>query len=145
MTKPKKPTEGDLMSIIQQGFNTQREQDLAKQKVADVPVKVLTRTQASDASFVPRVKISPMVPLELKNQMDLYLLTWSQRYRSRFTLDAFCTKAISNLLTSSEAGGDPWEHVDKLSGFLRTLLKEEALTGDWVSQAKSLLDGITDA
>lgn len=146
MTKPKKPTEEDMMSVLTQAFISQRNRDLGvtpSNPVPPAPAPVSPRP-APDPNFNPMTKISPVIPQDLKYRLSAFLVTLSRKTRSRVTQDQYVAKAISNQLDEDESGHDPWEAADQLSEFLRNAMREGALAEGWVSQAKALLDSISD-
>jgi hypothetical protein len=146
--KPKRPTEADLLAVIQDGFNSQ----LPKDREAQVPVSGPTPAAkgedtptADPVPFVPMVRITLTIPEDLKYRLKMALLGHRRKCRTKMTQDDYCAKAIGALLDQDEGGMDPRNQVAQLTAFLRECIRDDALAKGWAPKAKALLEGIGSA
>ena len=100
--KPKRPTETDLLTIVQNGFNAQLPMDRAVQG-PDAALASKPQSGGIDpAALVPMARITLTVPEELRYRLKLVLMNQRRTGRSRMTQDEFCAKAIGALLDLEE-------------------------------------------
>jgi hypothetical protein len=146
--KPKRPTEADLLAVIQDGFNSQLPMDRAAQ--ASIP-EVAPKPKAEDtpttysAPFVPMVRITLAIPEDLRYRLKMVVMGHRRKTRIKMTQDEYCAKAIGALLDLDEGGPDPRVQVAELAAFLRECIYDGALTKGWAPKAKELLKGIGTA
>lgn len=146
--KPKRPTEADLLTLVQNGFNAQ----LPKDREAQAPVpgpKPQNGGQdsppADPTSFVPMVRITLAVPEDLRYRLKMTLMGHRRKSRVKMTQDEYCAKAISALLDLDEGGRNPRSQLAQFAAFLRDCLEEGALTKEWAPKAKALLEQLGDS
>ena len=141
--KPKRPTETDLLALVQNGFNAQ----LPKDRAAQTPPQETTQpkteakggTEADMAPLVPMARITIAIPEELRYRLKLVLMNHRRMGRCKMTQDDFCSKAIDALLDLEGGGTDLRGRVAKVVEFLRDCLRGKALTKGWDAKAQALL------
>jgi hypothetical protein len=108
--KPKRPTETDLLTLVQNGFNAQLPKDRAAQAPAPGPEpkpKANDGATTDPAPLVPMVRITLTIPEELRYRLKLTLMNQGRTTRSRMTQDEFGSKAIAALLEQFEGPAKP--------------------------------------
>lgn len=137
--KPKPPTETDLLTLVQNGFNAQLPVDRAAQAPDAAPAPKPKADEADPAAMVPMARITLTVPEELRYRLKLVLMNHRRAGRSRMTQDEYCAKAIGAQLDQEERGTDLRGQVAKVAEFLREGLRGKALTKGWDAKAQALL------
>lgn len=142
--KPKRPSETDLLALVQNGFNAQLPKDRAAQTpVQDAEPRLEAKAKASmetaPAPPVPMARITIAIPEELRYRLKLVLMNQRRMGRGKVTQDEFCAKAIGALLDLEAGGSDLQGQVAKLADFLRDGLRGKALTKGWDAKAQALL------
>jgi hypothetical protein len=92
--KPKRPTETDLLAIVQNGFQEQ----LPKDREAQAPALAPTATPipvAATAAIEPMVKITLTIPEDMRYRMKIALMNLRRKNQDRLTQDEFCAQAIA--------------------------------------------------
>lgn len=140
--KPKPPTETDLLTLVQNGFNAQLPMDRAAQAPDAAPAPKPKADEAGPAAVVPMARITLTVPEELRYRLKLVLMNHRRTGRSRMTQDEYCTEAIGAQLDLEERGTDLRGQVAKVAEFLREGLRGKALTKGWDAKAQALLGEI---
>jgi hypothetical protein len=90
--KPKRPTETDLLALVQNGFNAQRPKDRAAQASAPGPEpkpKANDSATTDPSPLVPMVRITLTVPEELRYRLKLTLMNQGRTVRNKMTQDEF--------------------------------------------------------
>jgi len=108
--KPKRPSEADLLALVQNGFNTQLPQDREAQRPVPDPAPPAPPPEApaAPADFQgPLVRITLTIPEELRYQLKLALMERQRTTRTRMTQDAFCVQAIQAHLARERGGPNP--------------------------------------
>ena len=103
--KPKRPTETDLLALVQNGFNAQLPKDRAAQASAPGPEpkpKANDSVPTDPAPLVPMVRITLTIPEELRYRLKLTLMNQGRTVRNKMTQDEFGSKAIAALLEQFE-------------------------------------------
>jgi hypothetical protein len=142
--KPKRPTETDLLALVQNGFNAQLPKDRAAQAPARErePQPKGNDTAAADPPpLVPMVRITLTIPEELRYRLKMTLMNQRRTARSKMTQDEFGSRAIAALLEEFEKPSKPASREERLAAFLQECLREKALSKAWAPKAKHLLDG----
>ena len=137
--KPKPPTETDLLTLVQNGFNAQLPVDRAAQAPEAAPASNPKGDEADPSALVPMARITLTVPEELRYRLKLVVLNHRRTGRSRMTQDEYCAKAIGAQLDLEERGTDLRGQVAKVAEFLREGLRGKALTKGWDAKAQALL------
>jgi hypothetical protein len=137
--KPKRPTETDLLTIVQNGFNAQLPMDRAAQAPDVAPAPKHKVDEVDPAALVPMARITLTVPEELRYRLKLVLMNQRRTGRSKMTQDEYCAKAIGALLDQEGNGNDLQGQVAKVVEFLRDGLRGKALTKGWDAKAQALL------
>ena len=132
--KPKRPSETDLLALVQNGFNAQLPMDRAAQNPAPGP-----------ATVVPMVRITLAIQEDLRYRLKLTMMNHKRRNRSSLTQDEYCARAISAQLDLDEGVAAPRNQVAQLAAFLSDCLREGALAESWVPKAQALLTGVNGA
>lgn len=140
--KPKRPTENDLLAIVQNGFHAQLPMDRAAQGPEAAPATKLKVGEAKPAALVPMARITLTVPEELRYRLKLVLMNQRRSGRSRMTQDEYCAMAIGALLDLEGGGVDLRGQVAKLVEFVRDGLRGKALIKGWDVKAQALLGEI---
>ena len=143
--KPKRPTETDLLALVQDGFNAQLAKD--REAMASDPGPLPqpgpdAPPSAAPADFEPMVRITLAIQEDLRYRLKMVLMGHRRKSRSRMTQDEYCAKAIRSQLDLDEGGPAPLNQVTQLAQFLRECLKAKALVKAWVPRATALLEGI---
>lgn len=145
--KPKRPTETDLLALVQNGFNAQ----LPKDREAQAPAagaapkpKVEGTSTPEPAPFVPMVRITLTIPEELRYRLKMILINHGRTARGRMTQDEYCAMAIANRLDLDENIEGTRNRTSPLEAFLQDCLEGGGLTKEWAPKAKGLLKGLTD-
>ena len=141
--KPKRPTETDLLALVQNGFNSQLPKDREAQTPAPVPKADEAPALAQPLS-VQMVRITLAIPEDLRYRLQLVLMGHRRKNRSRMTQDEYCAKALCAQLDQDEGSPDIRNQLAKCTAFLRDCLREGALTKGWAPKAKALLGGLGD-
>lgn len=141
--KPKRPTETDLLAIVQNGFQEQLPRDRETQATASVPA-ILPEPEAKPAAIepapaIPMVRITLAIPEDMRFRLKVAVMNHRRRHRDRMTQDEFCAQAIAALLDQEERGGSGRSQADPLAAFLKDCLSEGALTRGWAPKARALL------
>jgi hypothetical protein len=136
--KPKRPTETDLLAIVQTGFQEQLPKDRGPQHPAPAPTRVAP-SPAEPAELVPMVRITLAIPEDLRYRLKLAMMDHRRLNRSRITQDEFCAQAITVHLDTVERGRPLPKREDPLVTFLQECLERRGLTKTWAPKAKALL------
>jgi hypothetical protein len=145
--KPKRPTETDLLALVQNGFNTQLPKDRAAQASAPGPApmpKADDTAKAGPSPLAPMVRITLTIPEELRYRLKMTLMSQRRTTRNKMTQDEYCATAIADLLDLEEDKANPWSRAALLTTFIQNCLEEGGLTKEWVPRAKTLLKEISD-
>ena len=142
--KPKRPSETDLLALVQSGFNAQ----LPKDRAAQAPPAATPPTpeakgdpEAAPAPLVPMARITLTIPEELRYRLKLHLMNQRRYGREKLTQDEYCATAIADLLDLDEdKGPNPWRHCSLLKGFIQSCLEEGGLSTAWEPRARTLLE-----
>ncbi len=141
--KPQRPTETDLLALVQSGFQNQ----LPKDRQAQAPP--LTTPGASEKSSdlalpppVPMVRITLAIPEDLRYRLQLTLMQHRRTQRSRITQDEYCTLAIAAQLDQEQVQKEAKRPENPLATFLKECLSDKALTRGWAPKAKKLLEDL---
>ena len=137
--KPRRPTENDLLAIVQNGFESQLPKDLEAQAPAPGTSSQPVGQPAAIVPLVPMVRITLTIPEELRYRLKMAVMTQRRATRDRLTQDEFCAHAIAAHLDKDERGRALPEREDQLAAFLRDCLNGKGLTKNWVPKAKALL------
>ena len=138
--KPKRPTETDLLAIVQNGFQEQLSRDREAQAPAPVPSPALVAPRAAEpAALVPMVRITLAIPEDLRYRLKLAMLDHRRENRSRITQDDYCAQAIAARLDQEELGRTMPEREHPLAAFLHDCLEGKGLTQNWEPKAEALL------
>lgn len=140
--KPRRPTETDLLAIVQQGFQEQLPKDREAQ--APATASVPTPAPAMPPAIVPAprepmVKVTLTIPEDLHYRMKLALMNLRRNNQDRLTQDEFCTQAIAARLDLVEGGVKATNQEDPLVSFLQECLQGRGLAKGWAPKAKALL------
>ena len=144
--KPKRPTETDLLALVQNGFNDQ----LPKDRETHPPATPAppARREALPAREVqpldPMVRITLTIPEDLRFRLRVALMTHHRQTRARMTQDEFCAKAIAAHLEHLEGPAKQGSREERLAAFLQDCLREKGLSKAWAPKAKQVLDGEVD-
>ena len=142
--KPKRPTEIDLLTIVQNGFQEQlprdREAQAAAPTSAALPEPEAKLATAEPTPGVPMVKITLAIPEDMRFRLKVAVMSHRRRHRDRMTQDEFCAQAIAAHLDQEERGASGGSQVDPLAAFLKDCLRERGLTRNWAPKARALLD-----
>jgi hypothetical protein len=146
--KPKRPTEKDLLALVQNGFNTQLPKDRAAQAPAqDTGPKAEAKggAEATPASSVPMARITLTIPEALRYRLKLLLMDYRRFGRERLTQDEYCAMAITALLDLDEdKARNPWHLCHLLVTFIQGCLEDGGLSKAWEPGARILLDDSMD-
>ena len=145
--KPKRPTEADLLTLVQNGFNAQLPKDREAQATAPGPKPQpggQDATPADPSPFVPMVRVTLAVPEELRYRLKMILMGHRRKSRVKMTQDEYCAKAIGAQLDLDEGGPDPRTQLAQLAAFIRDCLREGTLTKGWAPKAKAFLESLGD-
>ena len=99
--KPKRPTETDLLTLVQNGFNSQLPKDREAQASAPGPAPKAKEEEmpaAVPTPFASMVRITLAIPEDLRYSLKLALMGHRRKNRSRLTQDEYCANAISAYL-----------------------------------------------
>jgi hypothetical protein len=147
--KPKRPSETDLLALVQNGFNAQLPKDRAAQvPPGETPPKPEANAgpEAAPAPFVPMARITITVPEELRYRLKLLLMNQRRFDRGKLTQDEYCATAIADLLDKDEdKARNPWKHLELLVTFLQGCLEDGGLAKAWDSRARNLLEDSNEA
>ena len=144
--KPKRPSEADLLALVQNGFNAQLPKDRAAQAPpAETPptleAKGAPDTEAAPAPLVPMARITIIIPEELRYRLKLHLMNQRWHGRGKLTQDEYCATAIADLLDLDEdRGPNPWHHCSLLKRFIQSCLEGGGLSKVWESKVRLLLE-----
>ncbi|GEM_PF-1768230 len=144
--KPKRPTEKDLLSLVQSGFNAQ----LAKDREAtascgpDAAPVGGTLPDPEPPPFAPLVRMTLTVPEDLRYRLKTVLMNQQRKTRSRMTQDEFCAIAIADLLDLEEDSANPWNRVALVELFLQNCIESRGLIPEWEARARTLLQGFRE-
>ena len=133
--KPKRPTETDLLALVQNGFNAQLPKDRQAQAQVDAA------QPAPPAMVMPMVRITLTIPEELRFRLKLAMMSQRRMTQSRLTQDEYCARAISAGLDRDQGGAKPGDETNPLRTFLVDCLGKGALAEAWIPKAKTLLEG----
>lgn len=147
--KPKRPTETDLLTLVQNGFNAQLPKDREAQPPAaalksSAPTPLATPAHQEPATFLPMVRITLSIPEELRFRLKTMLINHGRMARSRMTQDQFCAMAIAERLDLEDDRVNPWKRADLFATFLQECLDGGGLAKEWVAGAKNLLKNHQD-
>ena len=147
--KPKRPSEADLLALVQNGFNAQLPKDRAAQAPAQEPgPKPKTQDGAAPppAPAVPMARITLTIPEELRYRLKLLLMDYRRYGREKLTQDEYCALAIADLLDLDEdKARNPWHLCQLLVTFIQCCLEDGGLSKVWAPRAKNLLDDSKEA
>ena len=96
--KPKRPTETDLLAIVQNGFEAQLPKDREAQTPAPRPAPTAAPVPtpvADQAPFVPMVRITLAIPEDLRYRLKLAVMNHRRKSPDKMTQDEFCAQAIA--------------------------------------------------
>jgi len=142
--KPKRPTETDLLTLVQNGFNSQLPKDREAQAPASGPApkpKPEETPAAGPPPFVPMVRVTLAIPEDLRYSLKLALMEHRRKDRSRLTQDEYCANAISAFLSQEQEGTKHGDKADPLKTFIRDCMREGGLAEAWIPKAMALLEG----
>ena len=145
--KPKRPTETDLLTLVQNEFNAQLPKDREAQAPVHAPAPqpmAKDSPAAGPTSFLPMVRITVAVPEDLRFRLKVTLMGQRRKSRNKMTQDEYCAKAIAAQLDLDEGGPDPRNQVAQVVAFLKECVSAGALTKGWAPKAKSLLESLGD-
>lgn len=138
--KPRRPTESDLLAIVQNGFQEQLPKDREAQAPANAPAPSAAVLAGVDpTATVPMVRITLAIPENLRYRLKLAMLDHRRKHRSRITQDEFCAQAIAAHLDQQDRCGTLPAGEDPLAAFLRDCLNSRGMTKPWLPRAKALL------
>jgi hypothetical protein len=123
--KPKRPTETNLLAIVQNGFQEQLPKDREAQTQPPAPAPATTSVLAPVAGSAPMeqmVKITLTIPEDLRYRMKLALMNLRRKNQDRLTQDEFCTQAIAARLDLVEGSAKAGNKADPLVSFLQECL-----------------------
>jgi hypothetical protein len=142
--KPKRPSETDLLALVQNGFNAQLPKDRAAQAPtqAQGPKPEATGGPEVDpASLVPMARITITIPEELRYRLKLLLMDYRRHAREKLTQDEYCAIAIADLLDRDEdKARNPWKHFEYLVTFIQCCLEDGGLSKAWEPRARTVLE-----
>lgn len=137
--KPRRPTESDLLAIVQNGFEAQLPKDReAQAPIPSVPAQPEGQPGAA-VPLVPMVRITLTIPEELRYRLKLAVMSHRRATRDRMTQDEFCAQAIAAHLDKEQRGHVLPDREDPLVAFLRDCLSGKGLTRNWAPKARALL------
>ena len=141
--KPKRPTETDLLAIVQNGFQEQLPRDREAQATAPAPAArpepETKPAMAEPAPGLPMVRITLAIPEDMRFRLKVAVMNHRRRHRDRMTQDEFCAQAIAAHLDQEERGTSSGAQEDPLASFLKDCLRERGLTRGWAPKARALL------
>jgi hypothetical protein len=141
--KPKRPTETDLLALVQNGFKDQLPKD--REVHAPTPPAPLPKREDPTAKeappFEPMVRITLTILEDLRFRLRVALMNHQRKTRAKITQDEFCSRAIAALLEQFEGPPKPPSKEERLAAFLQDCLRENGLSKTWALKAKQLLDG----
>ena len=141
--KPKRPTETDLLAIVQNGFKEQLPRDREARAPAPPPAPTAVVPSATEpAALVPMARITLAIPEDLRYRLKLAMMDHRRKHRSRITQDDFCAQAIAAHLDKEERGRAMLDGEDSLAVFLRDCLNGKGLTKAWIPKAEALLENV---
>jgi hypothetical protein len=147
--KPKRPTETDLLAIVQNGFQEQLPKDREAQAQAPAQAPAPSPAPATIAPNVTEpaapvsiVRITLAIPEDLRYRLKLAMMDHRRKHRDRMTQDEFCAQAIAAHLDQDVRRANPEDQVDPLAAFLHECLRERGLTKGWAPKARALLDSL---
>ena len=107
--KPKRPTETDLLAIVQNGFQEQLPRDREAQAATDPasPPRQAQRMENPVPPLEPTARITLTIPEDLRFRLRVALMNHQRRTRTRMTQDAFCAMAIAAFLEQFEGSSHP--------------------------------------
>lgn len=107
--KPKRPTETDLLAIVQNGFQEQLPRDREAQAATDPasPPRQAQRMENPVPPLEPTARITLTIPEDLRFRLRGALMNHQRRTRARMTQDAFCAMAIAAFLEQFERPSHP--------------------------------------
>ena len=141
--KPKRPTETDLLAIVQNGFQEQLPKDREAQAPAPASTSVPAPTPVTaPVPLGPMVRITLAIPEELRYRLKLAVMNHRRKNQDRITQDEFCAQAIAARLDQMEGSADAGKQVEPLVSFLQECLRERGLARGWAPKAKTLLDNL---
>ena len=147
--KPKRPSETDLLALVQNGFNAQLPKDRAAQAPAQEPgpkPEATGATETDPASLLTMARITITIPEELRYRLKLLLMDYRRFGPGKLTQDEYCASAIANLLDIDEdKARNPWKHFELLVTFLQCCLQDGGLSKAWEPRARNLLEGSEEA
>lgn len=142
--KPKPPTEAELLTLVQNGFNSQLPKDREAQAITREPAP---KARSSDGLApelqvpVPMVRITLAVPEDLRFRLKVAMMSLRRKTQCRMTQDEFCAKAIAAQLDLEEDRGGTKERDSRLAESIGSCMKEGGLTKAWIPKAKAILEG----
>ena len=142
--KPKRPSEADLLALVQNGFNAQ----LPKDRAARAPAQetgpkpeAKGATEADPAPLLPMARITITIPEELRYRLKRLLLDCSRHGPGKLTQDEYCATAIADLLDrDQDKARNPWKHFELLVTFIQCCLEDGGLSKTWESRARNVLE-----
>ena len=149
--KPKRPTETDLLALVQNGFNAQLPKDREAQASAPraAPKPKAADTAKADPAplmpMVPMVRITLTIPEELRYRLKMTLMSQRRTTRNKMTQDEYCAMAITDRLDLEEDKANPWNRLALLAAFIQNCLEEGGLAKEWVTRARTLLKDLSDS
>jgi hypothetical protein len=141
--KPKRPTETDLLAIVQNGFQEQ----LPKDREAQLPAPASTSAPASTPVVAPipmgpMVRITLAIPEDLRYRLKLAVMNHRRKNQDKITQDEFCAQAIATRLDLMEGSTNAAKQVEPLVSFLQECLRDRGLARGWAPKAKTLLENL---
>jgi hypothetical protein len=144
--KPKRPTEQDLLAIVQNGFEAQLPKDREAQQQAPAGGVVPEGQPGLEvAPLVPMVRITLTIPEELRFRLKLAVMNHRRTSRDRMTQDEFCAQAIALHLDKQEPRPAMPGREEPLLAFLRECLERKGLARSWAPKARELLASFQSA
>jgi len=141
--KPQRPSETDLLALVQNGFNAQLPKDREAHGAGSEPPPSplsATATAPLPGTQAAMVRITLTIPEDLRFQLKMALMNRQRSSRSKMTQDEFCARAIQAQLAHEKREKESIAVAARIVDFLQEALREKGLTRSWASKAKCLLE-----
>lgn len=138
--KPKRPSETDLLAVVQNGFQEQLQLD----REPHIPPvhhgrPSLPEARPSTAAPAAQVRITLTIPEGLRYRIKLAVMDQRRSSHPRLTQDEFCAEALQFHLEKRERDKEAGEILSKVRTFLKACIQTRGLKRPLAGEAEALV------
>lgn len=145
--KPKRPTETDLLAVVQNGFQEQLSMDREPSKAQVKDRARIAALETEDPPLTPRanVRMTLSIPEELRYRIKLSVMDQRRKGQPRLTQDEFCTEALRLHFESQDLLAHTICTLEKVRVFLDACNQAKAFTRARSIEASAMVGMIEKA